>query len=63
MESNANLTSYLVESLNGITTVKSYNAEREVFFQTEKRFVKLLKYVFKKESWPIYRVLLKWELN
>ena len=48
MESNANLTSYLVESLNGITTVKSYNAEREVFFQTEKRFVKLLKYVFKK---------------
>lgn len=48
MESNANLTSYLVESLNGITTVKSYNAEKEVFFQTEKRFVKLLKYVFKK---------------
>ena len=62
MESNANLTSYLVESLNGITTVKSYNAEREVF-SNRKRFVKLLKYVFKKESWPIYRVLLKWELN
>ncbi|MDA1926049.1 peptidase domain-containing ABC transporter [Bacillus cereus] len=48
MESNAKLTSYLVESLNGISTVKSYNAEKEVFFQTEKRFVNLLKYIFKK---------------
>lgn len=47
MESNAKLTSYLVESLNGIATVKSYNAEKEVFFQTESRFVNLLRYVFK----------------
>ena len=31
MESSAKLTSYLVESLNGISTVKSYNAEKEVF--------------------------------
>lgn len=48
MESNAKLTSYLVESLNGISTVKSYNAEKEVFFQTESRFVNLLKHVFKR---------------
>ncbi|KXY30540.1 peptidase domain-containing ABC transporter [Bacillus sp. FSL K6-0067] len=48
MESNAKLTSYLVESLNGIATVKSYNAEKEVFFQTESRFVHLLKHVFKR---------------
>jgi len=48
MESNAKLTSYLVESLNGIATVKSYNAEKEVFFQTESRFVNLLKNVFKR---------------
>ncbi|MEB8804264.1 peptidase domain-containing ABC transporter [Bacillus cereus] len=48
MESNAKLTSYLVESLNGIGTVKSYNAEKEVFFQTESRFVNLLKHVFKR---------------
>ncbi|WP_434180362.1 peptidase domain-containing ABC transporter [Bacillus thuringiensis] len=48
MESNAKLTSYLVESLNGIATVKSYNAEKEVFFQTESRFVKLLNHVFKR---------------
>ncbi|MEH6890186.1 peptidase domain-containing ABC transporter [Bacillus sp. JJ864] len=48
MESNAKLTSYLVESLNGIATVKSYNAEKEVFFQTESRFVNLLRNVFKR---------------
>ncbi|PDY85338.1 peptidase domain-containing ABC transporter [Bacillus toyonensis] len=48
MESNAKLNSYLVESLNGIATVKSYNAEKEVFFQTENRFVNLLKHVFKR---------------
>lgn len=48
MESNAKLTSYLVESLNGIATVKSYNAEKEVFLETENRFVRLLQYVFKK---------------
>ncbi|PGC10616.1 peptidase domain-containing ABC transporter [Bacillus wiedmannii] len=48
MESNARLNSYLVESLNGIATVKSYNAEKEVFFQTESHFVNLLKNVFKR---------------
>ncbi|MBH0346653.1 bacteriocin ABC transporter ATP-binding protein [Bacillus thuringiensis serovar muju] len=47
MESNAKLTSYLVESLSGIATVKSYNAEKEIFFQTESKFVNLLKYIFK----------------
>ncbi|MDR4987117.1 bacteriocin ABC transporter ATP-binding protein [Bacillus cereus] len=48
MESNAKLNAYLVESLNGIATIKSYNAEKEVFFQTENRFVNLLKHVFKR---------------
>lgn len=48
MESNAKLTSYLVESLSGISTIKSYNAEKEVFFETENRFVQLLKHVFKR---------------
>ncbi len=48
MESNTKLNSYLVESLNGIATIKSYNAEKEVFFQTESRFVNLLKHVFKR---------------
>jgi len=46
MEDNANLTSYLVESLNGIQTVKSYNAERKTGMETEHRFVRLLKSIF-----------------
>lgn len=48
MESNAKLTSYLVESLNGIATIKSYNAEKQVCFETEARFVRLLRHVFKR---------------
>lgn len=47
MEDNAQLTSYLVESLNGMQTVKSFNAERRANRETESRFVKLLKSVFR----------------
>ena len=47
MENNAQLTSYMVESLNGIQTVKAYNAERRTKRDTETRFVKLLKSIFK----------------
>lgn len=46
MEDNAQLTSYLVESLNGIQTVKAYNAERKANQETESKFVKLLRSVF-----------------
>lgn len=46
MEDNAQLTSYLVESLNGIQTIKAYNAERKADLETETRFVKLLKSIF-----------------
>lgn len=46
MQDNAQLTSYLVESLNGIQTVKSFNAERKVNYETEIKFVKLLKSIF-----------------
>ena len=46
MEDNAQLTSYLVESLNGIQTVKAYNAERKANYETEGKFVRLLKSVF-----------------
>ncbi|MDQ9825717.1 ABC transporter transmembrane domain-containing protein, partial [Acinetobacter sp. 163] len=41
MEDNAQLTSYLVESLNGMQTVKVFNAERKANGETENRFVKL----------------------
>lgn len=47
MEQNAQLTSYLVESLNGIETVKAYNAERLANLETEKRFIKFVKSIFR----------------
>jgi ATP-binding cassette subfamily B protein len=47
MENNAQLTSYMVESLNGIQTVKAYNAERKVNLETESKFIRLLRSVFK----------------
>ena len=46
MEDNAQLTSYMVESLNGIQTIKAYNAERKANRETEIKFVKLLKSIF-----------------
>ncbi len=47
MEENSQVTSYLVESLNGIETVKSFNSERKAQYETEKLFIKFLKSVFK----------------
>lgn len=47
MEENAQLTSYMVESMNGMETVKSYNAEWKADDETEKKFVRLLRTMFK----------------
>ncbi len=47
MEDNAQLTSYLVESLNGMQTVKAFNGEHRVQVETETKFVKLLKSIFR----------------
>lgn len=47
MENNSQLTSYLVESLNGIQTVKAFNGEDTVETETEFKFIKTLKSVFK----------------
>jgi len=46
MEDNSLLTSYMVESLNGIQTVKAYNAERKANRETEIKFVRLLRSIF-----------------
>ncbi|GAA0071092.1 peptidase domain-containing ABC transporter [Clostridium sardiniense] len=59
MESNAKLTSYLVESLNGIETIKAFNSEREVNLETEKRFIKLIKAIFKNGTINNLQVSLK----
>ncbi|MEK4849012.1 peptidase domain-containing ABC transporter [Paenibacillus sp. FSL H7-0756] len=47
MEKNAQLTSYIVESIEGIETVKAYRAEGQSGFETERKFVSLLKSVFR----------------
>ncbi|MBQ6025544.1 MAG: peptidase domain-containing ABC transporter [Lachnospiraceae bacterium] len=43
MEDNAQLTSFMVESLNGIQTLKAYNSEHNNYMETENRFNNLLK--------------------
>lgn len=47
MENNAQVTSYLVETLNGIETVKAFNAEDKAQAKTDKLFIKFLKSIFK----------------
>ncbi|OOM70721.1 lactococcin-G-processing and transport ATP-binding protein LagD [Clostridium puniceum] len=47
MEDNASLTSYLVESLEGIETVKAFNGEGLVQVKTENKFLKFMKSCFK----------------
>lgn len=59
MQSNAKVTSYLVESINGIETIKAFNAEREVNSETEKRFIKLIKNVFRNGYINNFQVTLK----
>lgn len=47
MEDNASLTSYLVESLGGIETVKAFNGEGLVQVKTENKFLAFMKSCFK----------------
>ena len=47
LEENAQLTSYLVESLNGIETIKAFHSEEKSQTKTDKLFVKFLKSAFK----------------
>lgn len=47
MEDNSQMTSYLVESLNGIQTVKAFNGENTVETETEFKFIKTLKSIFR----------------
>lgn len=46
MEDNSQVTSYLVETLNGIETIKAFHAEDKAQAKTDKLFVKFLKSVF-----------------
>lgn len=55
MEQNAQLTSYIVESLTGIQTIKSFNAENLAETNTEEKFIKFLKITFKNN------VIINWQ--
>ena len=46
MQSQAELTSYLVQCLNGVETIKSFNGESEISLNIEKKFVKFMKDIF-----------------
>ena len=50
MEQGAELQSYLVESISGAATIKAFNAEDEANLETEGRFIKFIKSIFK-ASW------------
>ncbi|NFN95614.1 peptidase domain-containing ABC transporter [Clostridium botulinum] len=47
MEDDAVLTSYLVESIEGIETVKAFNGEKRVEIETKSKFMKFMKSLFK----------------
>jgi len=47
MEQSAEMQSYLVESLTGAATIKAFNAERNANLETESRFIKFIKSIFK----------------
>ena len=59
MEDNSQLTSYLIESLNGIQTVKAFNGESSVRTETEFKFIRLLRSIFKLGSMGNYQEVLK----
>mgnify|MGYP000889801708 FL=1 len=42
MEQGARVSSYLIESIQGVETIKAFNAEDNVEYETEKRYVKSL---------------------
>lgn len=46
MNSQAELTSYLVQCLNGVETIKAFNGETQISENIEKNFVKFMKDVF-----------------
>lgn len=47
MEDNAKLTSYAVESIEGIETIKAFNGERKINLEIEKKCIKFIRSLFK----------------
>lgn len=47
MEQAADTEAYLVESISGVSTIKAFNGEEEASLETEKRFLKFIRSIFK----------------
>ncbi len=47
MEQSADMQAYLVESVSGVATIKAFNGEQEANLETENRFIRFVKSIFK----------------
>lgn len=59
MEDNSKLTSYCIETINGIQTIKVYNAEEDTEEITESKFITLMKSLFKLQWFKNFQSALK----
>ena len=55
MENNSQLTSFILQSINGIETIKAYNLEKNIQDETEFKYLKVIKASFKRSK--IYNLL------
>ena len=55
MENNSQLTSFIIQSINGIETIKAYNLEKNIQDETEFKYLKVIKSSFKRSK--IYNLL------
>nr|WP_317360226.1 ABC transporter transmembrane domain-containing protein [uncultured Tyzzerella sp.] len=63
MESNSKLTSYLIESLNGVETIKLFNAERKINLKIEKNFIAFIKNTFKLSLTTNFQTIIKMSIE
>lgn len=59
MQSQAKLTSYLVECLHGIETIKAFNIEDDASLNIEKKFIKYIKDIFNLGTVNNFQITLK----
>ena len=55
LENNSQLTSFIIQSINGIETIKAYNLEKSIQDETEFKYLKVIKSSFKRSK--IYNLL------
>lgn len=55
LENNSQLTSFIIQSINGIETIKAYNLEKSIQDETEFKYLKVIKSSFRRSK--IYNLL------